>query len=263
MGILRLTFAVDMEELYIPSLICTSRICRVYTIVMSQRLGMICHSKDIRQNPTLSYLALHGTLCISCQGILIVPPLTPHIRPDLVIILRILQNLHVHLHDTHPLLITQLAQRPFKWDRHLTQARIQALGSLPHRAPDVGKDYHAGILKTAGNQRALEEQLLRERVLRQPRAGAVRQGPEGGDDDDLGAAGHQLTERLRESQVPTDQHADLAERRIEGDVRLVCRTRQVRPFWMPEVLLLVPSQDGPVVRDKRGDVEELGAMLLD
>lgn len=69
--------------------------------------------------------------------------------------------------------------------------------------------------------------------MSQPGLITVRQIPERRNDDHLGAGCDQLPEGLREGQVPADQHADLAERRVEGLVRVVQRAGQVRALRMP------------------------------
>lgn len=70
-------------------------------------------------------------------SVIIMPPLTPQIRPNLIICLRILQHLHINICNSHALRTsTQLTQRPHKWHRNLAQATE----SKSWRPASVGED---------------------------------------------------------------------------------------------------------------------------
>lgn len=197
------------------------------------------------------------------------PALPAHVLPNLVVLLGVLQDLHVQFHNRHALLRAQLPQGPLERHRDLAQPGIAA--RLPPaaarrrrgRSPRVGEDDGARVLERAGDQRALEEQRLGARVVGQPGGAGVAQRPEGRDDDDLGAGGDELAEGLGEGEVPADQQADAAERRVEGAVwRVGGGAGQVRALGVPEVLLLVGGQERAGARDEVRDVDQAAVRAL-
>jgi hypothetical protein len=129
-------------------------------------------------------------------------PIPPcNISPNLIIRLRILQDLHIQIHHTNPLARTpQLTQRPDKRHSNLTQPRI------PHtrRAPRIRKHNRTRILKRTRREHGIQEERFSSGIACKARGATVVVRPEGGYDDYLGAAGDELAEGFGEGEVPAD-----------------------------------------------------------
>jgi hypothetical protein len=162
-------------------------------------------------------------------------PITPsHVFPNLVIHLRLLQNLHIHLHHLHSLLLSLKTplHLPQKGHSDLTQANWPTL-FIPTR---IHKNNTARVLEGARRQRGLEKQCLRIGVPTQALSRAVTARPEGRNDDYLRALPDQGTKCFRKAEIPAYQDADGAELRGDDGVRGgEGGGGEMSALWMPQV----------------------------
>jgi hypothetical protein len=84
----------------------------------------------------------------------------------------------------------------------------------------------------------------------------------GRNDHNLNATRNQLSKRLGKRQIPADEQADFADRRIEDLMRLRSRRGQVCALGVPDILLAVAAEDGAIVGDKvRGVIKDIGVLF--
>lgn len=77
---------------------------------------------------------------------------------------------------------------------------------------------------------------------------------EGGYDYNLCPIGDQFTKGLGEGQIPTDQHADSSEGRIDRLMALLAGRSKMGSFRMPNILLAIGAQDSTIVGDEISDI---------
>lgn len=93
--------------------------------------------------------------------ITIMPPLPLHILSNLVILLRLLQDLHINIHHAHPLLTTILRlipQRRYKRQRNSRKTRIRVRFRRAPRTARVSEYDSACVLKSPGGEGRGEEE---------------------------------------------------------------------------------------------------------
>lgn len=132
---------------------------------------------------------------------LVTPGRIRHIRPDPVVLLRILQ--HCHIQGGHPHSFgggTQTDQWAGIWNRDLGKTAVV----LARWSACVGKDHGTGVFECACCQNAVQKQGRRGRVLPTARLGCTAAGPQSGNNNNLRTVGRELPPCLGEGQVPAN-----------------------------------------------------------
>lgn len=154
----------------------------------------------------------------------LVMPISPrHIPSNAIITLRLLHHLHVDIYDAHAFLAAIfccVAQRADKREGHARETHVVFIAGI-RWTPGVGKDDGAGVFKSAHGQGRRYEEVLRERIEGQAGIAAIAQGPEGGDNNHLGAGCDQFTECFGEGEIPADEQAYRTEGGLDNGMRVV------------------------------------------
>lgn len=115
---------------------------------------------------------------------------------------------------------------------------------------------HVSALRKARLARLSFRICPSSRVRMRPALRPTCNSPEGRQNNDLGALRDEFSERVRKGQIPADQQAYFAERRVERNMRVMLRATGKRSLRMPGILLRISTRDLAAFINKIGDIHE-------